>query len=177
MLSLQINLILATMWDSVEVLLNNIAVSTHKANYPYKTYVPVLVNYSNLTKMAELQGAGWSGDIEGQFEVYNATNSGFWGRTKRFVEKTETFTPTGGQATLVPIYRTDATAFCGRLWTELSGFSGGVISGVKLNVNLVHAKDSFRLLTDETEKYKLVVSEAKLHVPVGVIHPLEWLVG
>jgi hypothetical protein len=39
---------------------------------------------------------------------------------------------------------------------------------------LTHASDEYRILTDDTELYKLVVTEAKLHVPVAVIHPAEW---
>jgi hypothetical protein len=41
---------------------------------------------------------------------------------------------------------------------------------------LTHASDEYRILTDDTERYKLVVTECKLHVPIGVIHPAEWYV-
>jgi hypothetical protein len=71
-----INLVLYTMFNHVDVLLNNVAVSSHKHNYPYKVYLQTLLSYSNTTKSAELQAAGYYADQHGHFEVFNMTSAG-----------------------------------------------------------------------------------------------------
>jgi hypothetical protein len=161
-----INDLLYTMWWNCEVKLNNVNITPHNDKYPFRTYLMHLLNYSD-AKHAELQGQMWYSDTPGAFEDFSEQNVGFFGRQSRFVEKYE-------NSSAKPIYRKESSPICGKLITDLSSYQGGIISGVKINVDLTHAPDEFRILTDDTEKYRLVVDECLLHTPIATLHPLQW---
>ena len=55
---LPIDMILHTMWSSVDVTLNNIQVSGAGGNYMYKAAIECLLNYSKGTKEIQLQSIG-----------------------------------------------------------------------------------------------------------------------
>ena len=59
---LPIDMILHTMWSSVDVTLNNIQVSGAGGNYMYKAAIECLLNYSKNTKDIQLQSIGMSPD-------------------------------------------------------------------------------------------------------------------
>jgi hypothetical protein len=81
---------------------------------------------------------------------------------------------TKGADTWWAIFRDDPSPICGKLWTELSTAKVPIISGIKIDVKLKMAGDAWRIWTNDTEKYKVIIAEAVLHVPVSTIHPLEW---
>ena len=59
---LPIDMILHTMWSSVDVALNNVQVSGAGGNYIYKATIDYLLNYSKNTKEIQLQSIGMSPD-------------------------------------------------------------------------------------------------------------------
>ena len=59
---LPIDMILHTMWSSVDVILNNIQVSGAGGNYMYKAAIEYLLNYSKNTKEIQLQSIGMTPD-------------------------------------------------------------------------------------------------------------------
>jgi hypothetical protein len=65
------------MFKKVKVDLNGIDVTANTNGlYPYACYLTTLLNYSNTSKMAELQAAGWYPDRLGLFNVCAQENTG-----------------------------------------------------------------------------------------------------
>ena len=59
---LPIDMILHTMWSSVDVTLNNIQVSGAGGNYMYKAAIEYLLNFSKNMKKVQLQSIGMTPD-------------------------------------------------------------------------------------------------------------------
>jgi hypothetical protein len=53
-------------------------------------------------------------------------------------------------------------------------YTGGIISGVKIHIELDFAADAFRIMTNGNVQYKMTVTKAVLHTPVAVLNPAEW---
>ena len=67
-------------------------------------------------------------------------------------------------------YHGESVEFVGPLYTDLRSASSGVLNGVKFQVVLRQASDSFRIFCLETgEKYKIEITDIKLHVPMSVV--------
>jgi hypothetical protein len=69
-----VNNIMASLFSSVEVKLNEIQVSSNNDHYNYRCYLQTLLSYAKQNKNAELQAQGYFPD---QAEMFNSiTNSG-----------------------------------------------------------------------------------------------------
>jgi hypothetical protein len=62
--------------------------------------------------------------------------------------------------------------FVGPLYTDLRSASSGVLNGVKFQVVLRQASDSFRIFClEKGENYKIEITDISLHVPMSVVTP------
>ena len=87
------------------------------------------------------------------------TNGGFLARRLLFRNKADT------------AYTLDPVTFMGLLHTDFNGVEGGILPGVEIKVEISLTPQDFLLHVDknDTEKYKISITDAKLSLPVATI--------
>ena len=136
---LPIDMILHTMWSSVDVTLNNIQVSGAGGNYMYKSAIECLLNYSKDTKEIQLQSIGMSPDNSNFDSVKPgdtaggtlAVNSGLLARQSLF----------GGDGK-------GSCDFKGVLLADICNQGHLILDGVDVGITLWPNKNEFKLMAN-----------------------------
>ena len=127
-----INLPCQTLWSQVDVTLQQQTINTVGTNHPYKALIDVLLNTTDSEKSCVLQGEGYYKDkVSGMDSADPAIgqNSGLYYRNL--------LTKNGKIADLEGVIRTD---ICQQ--------ERYLLDGVQVNFKLWHAKNAFRIISD-----------------------------
>ena len=152
-----VNLWLHSLWNQVDVFLQQKMVSSSGTNYAYKAYADVLLNYGGDAISTQLQTQLYYKDSAASMDQTTPTdtplNQGLIKRNK--LAKASAFIDMVG-----PIY------------SDIFQMPRYLLNEVDVHVKLFQNKDSFRLMSSVAgKKYKVVISEVILKAAMVGIHP------
>ena len=81
-----IDLILHSMWSSVDIKMNHTLVSTSGTDYMYKSLIETLLNYNDGAKKNQLSSIGFSGDFAQTHPTSAPFNHGLRARYNWFLK-------------------------------------------------------------------------------------------
>ena len=147
---LPIDLILHSMWSSVDIKMNHTLVSTSGTDYMYKALFETLLNYNENAKKIQLANAGFSGD-SGDFDqthpLVPPLNKGLRVRYIWFEENTF------------------SVEFIAPLMSDICNQDRLILPGVDIDIKLWPTRDDFRLMVHpETIRCKLLIEDISFHV-------------
>ena len=144
-----IDLILHSMWSSVDIKMNNNLVSESGTNYMYKALMETLLSYDENTKKIQLANEGFTGD-SGDFTQINPDsppyNHGLKIRHKWFKDFV-------------------TVEFVGPLMADICNQDRLILPEVDVDIKLWPTRDEFRLITHPVGlRCKLLIDEIYLNV-------------
>ena len=140
------NLWLHSLWQQVDVSLNDKLVSASTNMYPYRAYIETLLSYGSEAKGTQLKTGLWYKDNAEEFDANSGANQGFVKRMKATTESR-------------------SVEMLGRLHTDMMFQDRYLLNHVTVRVRLTRAKDAFCLLSNaEAAAYKVVLQDVRLHV-------------
>lgn len=146
-----------SMWESVNININDRDITANAALYPYKAYISNTLSYDDFVKANQLSTQGYYKDFAGHMNVLN--NSGFDSRNNLFRKSFDPLQP----------YREDGAVFIANLHHDLVNTEPGLPPGTKVKIELTRSTDKFVLMKEEDDntKYKLKLVEIQLFVPIA----------
>ncbi len=147
------NLWLHSLWQQVDVSLNDKLVSASTNMYPYRAYIETLLSYGQEAKDSQLGTALWYKDTAGRFNTHSGENPGFVHRMRHTA-------------------KSQSVDMLGRLHTDIGFQDRYLLNHVTVRVRLIRAKDAFSLLTSQAQPdYKVVLEDVQMHVRKVQISP------
>ena len=153
---LPIDMILHSMWSSVDVKLNHTLVSSSGTNYMYKALLENLLNYGENAKKIQLSAIGFSGE-SGNFEQTSPTTPPFnhglkarslWFKNVNYVE------------------------FVGPLMADICNQDRLILNGVDIDIKLWPTRDEFRIISHpEGIPCKLKIEDIYMYVCKVAVTP------
>ena len=143
-----VNLWLHSLWQQVDISLNDKLVSASTNMYPYRAYIETLLSYGGEAKDSQLATALWFKDRAGQFNANDGQNPGFVHRMRHTLNS-------------------QSVDLLGRLHTDIGFQDRYLLNHVTVRVRLTRAKDVFSLITQLQEpqpEYKVVLQDVQMHV-------------
>ena len=150
---LPIDMILHTMWSSVDVTLNNIQVSGAGGNYMYKAAIEYLLNYSKNTKEIQLQSIGMTPDTANFDSVKPGDTAG------------GTLAINSGLLSRKALFGADGKGNCdfkGVLLADICNQGRLILDGVDVGITLWPTKNEFKLMSNV--RCKLIIENIYLDV-------------
>ena len=151
-----INTILHTMWQTCDIELNKIMVSTSGNNYMYKAFIETLLNYNYNAQKFQLQSLGFSHDSK-NFDAtsYNEipVNNGFRERHNWFNTKVKNPKARPSEENPDPNWEEyieknfQACEFLGPFNADICNQGRIILNSVDIDITLKPTSDKFRLLT------------------------------
>lgn len=155
-----VNNLLHSLFQQVDVSLNNKPVSSSSNNYPYRAYVETLLSYGHDAKASGLTASMWYTDTAGYMEAQRA-------KTSKDPDQNE-----GLEARLKLCKDKKMIDLIGALHVDLFSQDKLLLNGVELSLRLVRSKDSFCLMQPgEAIGRKISIKEANLIVRRVKISP------
>ena len=147
---LPIDLILHSMWLSVDIKMNHALVSTSGTDYMYKALFETLLNYDENAKRIQLANAGFSGDSGNFAQTHPLTpplNKGLRIRYIWFEENTV------------------SVEFIGPLMADICNQDCLILPGVDIDIKLWPTHDDFQLMVNPDDIHcKLFLEDISFHV-------------
>ena len=153
-----VNNTLHSLFSEISTSINGQNISGSKMLYPYKAYLGTLLTFDSEVKNSTLQMQGWANDKPRTMGP-EATNSGFVLRSQFLRE--DDF--------LSKDYRAVGCTFIGKLYHELHTCDKPLPPHTAVDFYLTRESSEFSLMSKSTdaEKYKAIVKNVKLFVPVA----------
>ena len=147
-----INNTLHSLFSQIDVLLNNVDVSSATTTYPYRAYIETHLNYGTDAKKSRLQAAMYF--IDDNLTVSNPIPDSSSARNMGLKRR-------HGICTAKPTFD-----MIGPLHVDVFNQSKYMLNGVTMKVRMTRSKDSFVLnaKSDVTESFKVDILSAKLFV-------------
>lgn len=142
---------LHSLFNQVDVFLNQRSVSTPTGNYAYRAYIENILNYNTDSKNTHLQNVMFYPDSAGYMTDF-VNNSGLKSRQKMTAFST-------------PI------EMLGHLHCDIFNHDRFLLNGVELRLKLNRTKDSFSLITTKNNDYKVQIIDAGLRVRKVKLNP------
>lgn len=139
-----INNLLHSMFNQVDVFLNQKLVSPPNNAYAYRAYIETLLNYGPAAKSSHLTSVLWYNDTAGKMDDVDDANNGLSNRR----------TVLGTEKTI---------DLLGHLHCDIFNQERFLINGVEMRLRLVRTSNAFCLMTSSKE-YKIRIVEASLLV-------------
>ncbi len=157
-----VNATLHSLFSSVSTRLNDQVVNNSNDMYNYKAYLLTHLSYGATPKYSFLQGAGVYEDTPGNLDNPES-NAGFTTRSARFKKG---ILPTDA-------YHGEEVQYAAKLYLDLVTTDTPIPPGVAVRIILTLSGNDFVLQVpqSESDKYKLIITEAVLHVPVAIMGP------
>lgn len=151
-----VNLSLSALFRQVDIMLNQNTISNDVGvNYPWKSYIDVLLNYGHDVKETLLQS-----------ELYYKDSA-------NYMDETDCIT--GSNSALLQRYTWtkdgNSVALEGPLHHDLCQMNRLVLNGVPIHLKLYPSLDVFRLMTGTEEKYKVEIEDIVFRVCQVTIDP------
>lgn len=144
---------LHSLFNQLDVYLNQKLISPPNNTYAYRAYVETLLNYGPAAKQSHLTCGMWYGDTAKQMDSCDDNNTGY---VKRQLQVKESKT----------------VEMIGHLHGDIFNQDKFLINGVELRVKLVRTKDSFNLMsTTPDAKFKVHIDSATLILRKARINP------
>ena len=138
-----------TLYTQIDLYLNNDHMIS-ATDYAYRSYMEALLSYNDDAKSSWLQSALWFKDKHGEHNTLGDANNGYKHRKGHFA--------TSRQVELIS-----------KIHCEMFNQPRLLIDHVPLKLILTKNKDSFALLTADTENVKIVIDEVSLIVRKNII--------
>jgi hypothetical protein len=160
-----VNLTLHSLFQQVDVSLNDKLVSSSTNTYPYRAYLETLLDYGDGAKQTQLASAMWYKDTAGHMDSTaignNANNIG--------LRKRAIITNAGSTFEMM-----------GRLHSDIFCLDKAMLNGVNTKIRLVRSKDSFVLMAPSVgnaapHAYKVKILSAVLYVRKIRLNPSVFL--
>jgi len=145
-----VNNFLHSLFDQVDVFLNQKLVSTSTSNYMYRSYIEALLNYGTDSKNTQLTGAMFYADSAGKMVDF-VQNMGLVKRK--------------GMAANSAVIE-----LLGPIHCDIMNMEKYLINGVELKIKFVRTRDSFSLIATGGE-YKVKMLDATLKIRKVKINP------
>ena len=111
--------VLHTLWNGVDIIMNQELVSTTNQKYMYKAYIESVLNNSASTKKYQLEMQGFYGDQGDKDQDFRQTfNPGMTPRYMQFKDDKK-------------------VQLMGFLHSNIIGIQGSIVNGVEININLL----------------------------------------
>ena len=149
---LPIDMILHSMWSSVDVTLNSIQVSGAGGNYMYKAAIENILNFSKHAKQLQLAAIGMAPDTRFFDAVKPGTADALGNVNSGLVARKKFFGPTGQ----------GSADFYGPLMADICRQDRLILDGVNVGITLWPTKNAFRLISEAN--CKLVIEDIYLDV-------------
>ncbi|KAK3106937.1 hypothetical protein FSP39_003351 [Pinctada imbricata] len=151
-----VNLLLQSLFASIDVSVQNRPMSNSGAHYPYLSMLNTLLNYGNDAKESQLTSQMWDSDVAGKFDDVNAksgVNTGLFNRAK-----------------LIKLSR--YVDLEGPIMHELFQLDRYILNQVGIQLKLYRTRPEFCLLTStKTELYNVKLEDVILRVCKCKINP------
>jgi hypothetical protein len=149
------NLLLHSMFNQVDVSLNNILVTSSVNTYAYRAMIETLLNYGEDAKRNHLQSGLYYKDTPGKMDsletdITKPFNVGWYNRRLLSIGKT------------IDMY--------GRIHADVFYQNRYLLNNIELKLRLSRNKSSFALI-GENDNYKIVIKAATLYVRRAKINP------
>ncbi len=142
-----VNLMLHSLFQQVDIYLNDKLVSSSSNTYAYRAYIETVLNYGRGAKETQLTASGWYKDTAGAFDNVDMTANGG-------LKKRANHTSASKTVDLV-----------GRLHSDVFFQEKLLLNGVGMRIKLTRSKDEFVLLSGENDvTYKVSLTKAELRV-------------
>ena len=144
-----INFGLNTLWQQIDIELNNIQITQSSTTFPYSAYLDVLTKYDNKSKHTFLRSSGYLPYDTTHIDTVNSKLSTLTNESKQF-----------------KLY--------GKISNEFFETNRYLVNGVSMRINLIKAKETFCLMGStaraatatvtalEATQPKLIINEATL---------------
>ena len=144
----RVNLFLHSLFQQVDVSLNDVQVSQSAGTYAYRAYIESLLSYGPQAKTSQLTAALYYKDTAGNMDRSNPDHADAW-ETNYGLQKRAAFTNRGTTVDMI-----------GRIHSDRY-----MLNEVNVKVHLVRNKDSFCLMSGESNhSYKVKLISAVLLV-------------
>lgn len=147
-----IDMILHSMWSSVDVTLNNIQVSGAGGNYMYKAAIECLLNYGRDTKEFQMRSIGMSPDTGNFDSIVPGSTDGEGGINNGLLIRKKIF---GGNGR-------GSADFKGSLLADICNQGRLILDAVDVGITLWPTKNTFRLMSNV--EAKLVIDDIYIDV-------------
>ena len=158
-----VEFILQTMWKNVEIKFNGFSVYDAQQNYGYNAFFQYLLGTTAQTRAYQGSFMGWSGDnrnFDSTHPNRPPINNGLVIRRNWRMA-----IPVGGVGTPPIPKQLSAVEYYGPIFAGICNQERYLLNNVRIEVDFQPAKDSFRLMTTDTETPAyLKIVEAKLKV-------------
>lgn len=146
------NCTLSSLFQQVQVYLNNTLISQNSSNYGYRAYLESILNFTNEEASQHLDGSGFAMDQPGGFDEVDATkNTGFSKRSKL---------ATDNEIELV-----------GRLHCDVLNQMKYLMNNVELRIVLTMAKQGFFIICDAQTDHEAQITDAALYLNHVTLNP------
>lgn len=156
-----VNLWMHTLFQEIDVSLNNVLVSTSTNCYPYRAYIESLLNYGKEAKSTQLACSMFYKKGKSQFTIPHSGITPDTGLAQRHER----------------IEGSKVVDMVGRIHSDIFAQNRFLLPGVDLRLRLVRSKDSFSLLAGpKTEggvvpEYKIKMINAALFIRKAKVNP------
>ncbi len=141
------NLILHSLFQQVDVHLNDKLVSSSSGTYPYRAYIETLCNYGAGAKKTQLSASCWYKDTAGAMDDLDVTHNTGLGARSQLTSSSKTLD------------------LVGRIHSDIFFQEKLLLNGVAMRVKLVRNKDEFALMSDDNAAtYRVSIVKAELRV-------------
>lgn len=142
-----------SLFNQLDVYLNQKLVSPPNNTYAYRAYIETLLNYGEEAKTSHLTCGFWYEDTALKMDTCDDDNKGFYTRWS--------WSKGGAEVEMM-----------GHLHGDIFNQEKFLINGVELRVKLVRTKETFNLMCSDTaSKFKTVITSASLIVRKARINP------
>lgn len=148
-----INNWLHSLFNQLDVYLNQKLISPPNNTYPYRAYIETLLNYAPAAKESHLTCSLWHEDTEGKMDSADDKNIGFTKRHELVSESKE-------------------IEMIGHLHGDIFNQEKFLINGVEMSVKMVRSRESFNLMAKTNDmKFRVSITDATLIVRRAKINP------
>ena len=146
-----VNLFLQSLFQQVDVSLNDVQVSQSAGTYVFREYIESLLSYGTQAKTSQLTAALYYEDTAGNMDRPNPDHANA-GEMNYGLQKRAAFTDRGATVDMI-----------GRIHLDIFFQDRYMLNKVNVRVRLVRNKDSFCLMSDEANpSYKVKLISAVL---------------
>lgn len=141
-----------SIFNQVEIYLNQKLVSPPNNTYAYRAYIETLLNYGNDSKSSHLTCSLWFNDTAGSMDDIADSNQG--------LVKRRQLTQKSSQVEMI-----------GHVHADLFNQEKFLVNGVEMRVKFIRSRDSFSLMCAGNSTFKVKITEASLLVRRMKINP------
>ena len=155
-----VNNLLHSLFSQIDISLNGTQITDSNNTYAYRAYIEDVLSYGGEAKNSHLTCALFYKDEAGKMESNNPTVAD----TNEGLKTRASFTAGGREVDLV-----------GRLHADIFFQSRYMLNEINIKIKLTRSKDSFCLMTSETEQYKIKIVSAVMRIRKVKISPSVYL--